>query len=255
MRLTKQDFTDIQAHIDLTRHHLGEHGLTLHVDHDMHAFVDYISRQEDTHGVPGSHDPKKTYLHPNNSFWIYVKHAASGDIIACHAQRLMVTDDFVGDCLAQTLFANLDPALDAPPIGVDDFAEARMSGRVVYGGGNYIRPDWRGKGILIFNRASRTVALRHFQADHLCALQMNTVRRRGMALTGLAFAHVKPFIKGGLPGKPQADDVQLSWSSRQEWLNAIRLELANQDAETRTPGRTHPRPDSLKEATAGHTRA
>lgn len=255
MRLGKRDFSDIQAHIDLTKTRLGEHGLTLHVDHDMHAFVDYIGRQEDTHGVPGSHDPTKCYLHPGNSFWIYVRHTASGDIIACHAQRLIVTDDFVHECLAQTLFANLDPNLDAAPLGVDDFEDARMSGRILYGGGNYIRPDWRGKGLLIFNRASRTIALRHFQADYLCALQMNTPRRRGMALTGLAFAHVKPFIKGGLPGKPQADDVQLSWSSRHEWMEAIRRELSNQDAATRTPGWTHVPTDPLEEVTAAGNRA
>lgn len=255
MRLTKQDFADIQAHIDLTRERLDEHGLTLHVDHDMHAFVDYISRQEETHGVPSSHNPKKSYLHPGNSFWIYVKHTASGDIIACHAQRMLVTDDFVHDCFAQTLFEDMGPTLDAPPIGIDDFEAARMSGRVIYGGGNYIRPDWRSKGVLIFNRASRTVALRYFQADYLCALQMNTPRRRGMALTGLAFAHVQPFIKGGLPGKPQADDVQLSWSSRQEWMEAIRRELANQDAATRTPRRTHAPTDPLTGATAAGNRA
>lgn len=255
MRLIRQDFCDIQSHIDLTKRRLDDHGLTLQVDQNMYAFVDYISRQEDTHGVPSSHDPHKCYLHPGNSFWVYIIHSASGDIIACHAQRLMITDDFVHECQAQTLFGNLNPSLDAQPLGVDDFDEARVSGRVVYGGGNYIRPDWRGKGLLIFNRASRTIALRHFQADYLCAFQMNTPQRRGMALTGLAFANVEPFIKGGLPGKPQADDVQLSWSSRQEWMEAIRRELANQDAARHMPRQSHAPTDPLKEVKAADNRA
>jgi len=83
MRLSKQIFSEIQAHIDLAKARLGEHGLTLHVDNDMQAFVDYISRQEGTHGVPSSHDPHRCYLHPGNSFWVYVKHVATGDIVAC----------------------------------------------------------------------------------------------------------------------------------------------------------------------------
>lgn len=255
MRLIKQDYADIQAHIDLTRTRLGELGLTLHVDHDMRAFVNYIARQEDTHGVPSSHDPRRCHLHPGNSFWVYVKHPASGDIVACQAQRLIVTQDFLQDCLAQTLFSNLTPSLDAAPGGVDESIDARISGRVIYGGGLYIRPDWRGAGLLIFNRASRTIALRHFQADYFCGLQLNTPQRRAMALNGFAFAHVRPFIKGGLPGKPQADDVQLSWSSRGEWLETVRRELANRDAATRTPMRTHVPSDPLREVAAAGSRA
>ena len=253
MRLNKQDFSDIQAHIDLTRTRLAALGLTFHVDHDMQAFVNYIGSQEDTHGVPSSHDPRKCWLHPGNAFWVYVKHPASGQIIGCQAQRLILTEDFVQDCLSQTLFANLYPSLDAAPVGVDENGDSLISGRVIYGGGLYIHPDWRGEGLLIFNRASRTIALRHFQADYFCGLQLNTPRRRAMALTGFAFSHVRPFIKGGLPGKPQADDVQLSWSSRREWMETIRRELANRDASTHTPRRTHGPSDPLREvASAGN---
>ena len=255
MRITDQDFRDIQSHIDLAKSRLGELGLTLHTDDDMNAFVDYLSRQEETHGVPTSHDPRLCYLHPGNSFWIYVRHTLSGDIVACHAQRLIITDDFVEECMAQTLFENLAPNLDTEPLGIDEADDVRFSGRIVFGGGTYIRPDWRGTGLLIFNRASRTIALRHFRADYLCGMQMNTARRQDLALNGFNFAHVIPFIKGGLPRKPQADDVQVSWSSRAEWMEAIRRELAVQDAATRMPRRTPARNDPLEEVAASSIRA
>ena len=187
MRLNKQDFADIQAHIDLTKARLAALGLTFHVDHDMHAFVDYIGSQEHTHGVPSSHDPRKCWLHPGNAFWVYVTHESSGEIIGCQAQRLVLNEDFVQDCLSQTLFANLYPSLDAYPIGVDENGDSLISGRVIYGGGLYIHPDWRGKGLLIFNRASRTIALRQFQTDYFCGMQLNTPRRRAMALPSFAF--------------------------------------------------------------------
>ncbi|MDH3702143.1 MAG: hypothetical protein OEU46_12580, partial [Alphaproteobacteria bacterium] len=229
--------------------------LTLHAHHDMHAFVDYLGRQEETHGIPTSHDPRYCYMHPGNSFWIYVRHTATGDIVACHAQRLIVTSDFVEECMAQILFENLAPNLDTEPLGIDDSDDIRLSGRIVFGGGTYIRPDWRGAGLLIFNRASRTIALRHFRADYLCGMQMNTARRKTLALTGFEFAHVKPFIKGGLPHKPQADDVQVSWSSRAEWMETIRRELANQDAATHTPRQKHGQNGPLGEAAAAGIRA
>ena len=255
MRITKQDFWEIQAHIDLAKSRLEKLGLTLHADHDMQAFVDYLGRQQETHGVPTSHDPRRCYLHPGNSFWLYVRHTQSGDIVACHAQRLIITDDFVEECMAQTLFENLAPSLDVEPLGIDEADDSRFSGRIVFGGGLYIRPDWRGAGLLIFSRVSRTIALRHFRADYFCGMQLNTKRRRALALTGFDFAHVKPFIKGGLPRKPQADDVQLSWSSRAEWLDAIRRELANQDAAPHMPGRIPAPTDPLREVAAGRTPA
>ena len=255
MPLKKQDFSDIQAHIDLAKTRLGELGLTLHVDTDMHAFVDYLSRQEQTHGVPTSHDPHRCHLHPGNSFWVYIKHDASGDVVGCQAQRLIVTDDFVEECLAQTLFEDLTPSLDIEPLGANEADDFRLSGRIVFGGGLYIRPDWRGVGLLIFNRASRSIGLRHFKADYFCGMQLNTTRRRALALTGFDFTHVKPFIKGGLPRKPQADDVQLAWSSRAEWMEAIRRELGNQDAATHRPKRKRARIGPLKEVKAAGNRA
>jgi hypothetical protein len=254
VQLDRHDFLAMQGHIDLAKALLAEYGLSLHVDHDMQRFVDYIGTQHDTHGVPNSHDPRKSYLHPDNSFWVYVREDASGDIIACHAQRLVVTDNFAYDCLAHTLFENLNPKIDAEPPHVEMFAKPLIAGKVMYGGGNYIRPDYRGKGLIIFNRASRTIALRHFRPDYFCGLQMNTPRRRGMALTGQAFAHVRPYIKGGLPGKPHADDVQISWSSYKEWMAVIRRELANQDAGKHTPMPTPVPLDPLREVTTVRSR-
>ena len=255
MRLNQRDFTDIQAHIDLAKLRLGELGLTLHVDNDMQAFVDYLSRQEQTHGVPTSHDPNRCHLHPGNSFWVYVQHTQTGDIVACHGQRLIVTDDLLVDCIAQTFFEDRIPNLDPTPLNIDEVDEVRLAGRILYGGGTYIRPDWRGAGLLIFNRASRTIALRHFKADYLCGLLMNTPRRRALALTGFDYAHTVPLIKGGLPRKPEADDVQFSWSSRAEWMEAIRLELGNQDAGTRKPKRKHALSDPLTGAAGAGNRA
>ena len=255
MRLEQRDFTDIQAHIDLAKLRLGELGLTLHVDTDMQAFVDYLSRQEQTHGVPTSHNPERCYLHPGNSFWVYVQHTETGDIVACHGQRLIVTDDLLADCMAQTFFEDLTPNLDVTPLNIDDVEEVRLAGRILYGGGTYIRPDWRGGGLLIFNRASRSIALRHFKADYVCGLLMNTPRRRDLALTGFDYAHTVPLITGGLPRKPEADDVQFSWSSRAEWMEAIRRELGSQDAETHTPKRRHAHSDQLTEAAGAGNRA
>jgi len=138
VELDRHDFLAIQGHIDLAKALLAEYGLSLHVDHDMQAFCDYIGSQHDTHGVPNSHDPRKSYLHPDNSFWVYVRHDASGDIIACHAQRLIVTDNFAHDCLSHTLFENLYPKIDAEPPGDAHTVGDGDPGGVVLVGGHLL---------------------------------------------------------------------------------------------------------------------
>jgi len=147
MRLSARDFDDIQLYIDLTRDTLAALGLSLRVDNDMQRFADYLRDQPKNHGVPNTHDPARTYLHPGNSFWVYVQEGATGRFIACHGQRLLVTDDFIEDCMAQTYFEDLMPGLFLKPIGLyPEAGSVHIGGRVVLGGGTCIHPDWRGRG-------------------------------------------------------------------------------------------------------------
>lgn len=245
MRLSARDLDDIQAHIDLTQDCLGRLGLSLHVDNDLARFAAYLREQPNTHGVPNTHDPARTFLHPGNSFWVYVREDETRRIVACHSQRLLETDDFVEDCMAQTYFEDLVPSLSLDPLGL--YVEAgmvRIDGRVLLGGGTYIHPDWRGRGLLIFNRCSRSIALRHFRGDYLVGTLLNTPSRQGMAMGGVAYSHWVPFVKGGLPGKPQAADVLMAWSSRDEWLATIRrdLEAQGDERQIRAPLALHRRP-------------
>jgi len=247
MRLTSRDFDDIQAHIDLTKEALGALGLSLHVDNDMVRFTDYLRDQPLTHGVPTTHEPSITHLNPGNSFWIYVTEAATGRIIACHGQRLLETDDFIEDCMAQTYFMDRMPRLDRTPISLSPEAAAvRIYGRVLLGGGLYIHPDWRARGLLIFNRCSRSVALRHFRGDFLLGTLRNSPNRQGMATGGAAYSHWVQCFKGkeGLPRNPEAQDVILAWSSRDEWLATIRrdLESRGDDRRIQAPLGIHPFP-------------
>lgn len=236
MRLNLRDFDDIQAHIDLTKETLASLGLTLHVDNDMTRFIDWLGEQPDSHGVPTTHDPTITHLHPGNSFWIYVAEAVTGRIVACHGQRLLETDDLIEDCMAQTYFMDRMPRLDRTPITLcPEAAAVRIYGRVLLGGGLYIHPDWRARGLLIFNRCSRSVALRHFRGDYLVGTLRNSPNRQGLATGGAAYAHWVSCFKGkeGLPRNPEARDVIMAWSSRDEWLATIRRDLESRGDDRR----------------------
>lgn len=226
MRFNDSDLLDIQRHIDCTRAYLASLGLSLHVSADMRAFKEFLLDQEQTHGVPSTHDPDRTYLHPENSFWTYLT-TDSGRIVACHAQRLDLQDDFIEACRTHTAFGNLVPNLDH--YNLDLYEEARnirISGRVLVGGGLWIHPEWRGNSLLIFNRTNRAIALRHFAVDWFVGFLLNTNSRHIMAIAadGAAYAHAVPLLKGLYPPHGIVRDIQIAYSSRDEALQTIRQE-------------------------------
>lgn len=225
MRFNDHDLTDIQRHIDHTRVYLASRGLTLNVSSDMRAFKEFLLNQEQTHGVPSTHDLDRSYLHPENCFWTYLS-TQSGRIIACHAQRLVVADNFLEVCRTHTAFENLVPTLDHQNLALrDDAKRLPISGRVLIGGGLWIHPEWRGGSLLIYSRANRAISLRHFRLDWAVGFMLMTNRRREMALGGYAYAHAIPFLRGIYPPHGAERDIQIVYSNRSELLTQIRQEL------------------------------
>jgi len=244
-RFTENELSHLQAHIDLTERIVGRVGLTLKVSTDMAGFIHYLRNEpaSDTHGTPTTHDPQLSYLHPGNSFWVYLEDAR-GEIVAVHGQRLCETRDFINDCLRQTYFQDLTPKIHQDPL--DLYPEAndiQLQGRLAFGGGLYIRREWRGKDLLIFNRCSRTLALRHFDADYVVGALRNSPNRWRMALGGVGYAECSLFVKGSFPGKPESRDTIIAWSSRWQLLQAIEQEVEAQCGDTPTRalprGQTH----------------
>ncbi len=225
MRFNDHDLTDIQQHIDHTCAYLASRGLTLDVSSDMRAFKEFLLKQEQTHGVPSTHDPDRTYLHPENCFCTYLS-TGDGRIVACHAQRLFVTDDFIEACRTHTVFENLVPVLEHYNLQLyDDARMIRIAGRVLIGGGLWIHPEWRGGSLLMFSRMDRALALRHFHLDWVVGFMHRTDRRRNMGLKGLSYAHAVPLLRGLYPPHGRKRDIQLVFSSREELLAEIRQEL------------------------------
>ncbi len=234
MPLTRRDCADIQAHIDMACDRFDRHGLTLRASDDMQAFVDYISGEEQSFGASASHDPAHSYLTPGTGFWIYLEEKETGLRMGSCAQKLVVTKNFVEDLLSHTLYESKVPTLHHRMLEFHDGLSEEdlgFSGNIVYGSGLYIHPDYRGKGLLILSRISRTIALRFFKADYFVGIQRLTSKSQRMILERQRFAHVRAFAKG-MPGKWDGD-FQIAWSSRKEWLAAIRQELL--DEETRKP--------------------
>jgi hypothetical protein len=225
MRFSDRDLTDIQRHVDHVRDYLATRNLTLNVSSDMRAFKEFLLEQDQTHGVPSTHDIDRSYLHPENCFWTFLS-TKKERIIACHAQRLVIADNFLELCRTHTAYENLVPKLDHYNLSLyEDAKTLPIQGRILIGGGLWIHPKWRGGSLLIYARANRSISLRHFLLDWVVGFMHLTDRRRKMALHGYAYAHAVPFLRGIYPPHGVEQNIQLVFSSRAELLAQIRHEL------------------------------
>jgi len=222
-RFDEQSLSAIQTFVDRSREHFGSMGLTFGVSDNMAAWADWLSKQPNSHGVTKTHDPKHTHLDPGNSFWASLREA-DGRVIGCHAQRLIITDDFLDDVITQTAFFDRVPKVRLDDLGLRlETKVMQISGRVCLGGGLYIHPDWRGKGLYnVLSRTTRAISLRHFKLDWYLAYFLTTQSRTQLGLEGAAFAHALPLLSGIYPPYGRQTDIQLMMISREEALAQIR---------------------------------
>lgn len=227
-RLSPSDFDTIRGYVAFAKDQLAEQGLAFGVSLDMGEFREFLLQQPQTHGVPPTHDLDKCVLTEANSFWSYLE-TGRGERIACHAQRLFPTEDFIEACQSQTAFMDRVPVIDHYPTGLTPDALALdIRGRVNIGGAIWIHPDWRGRDLLIYARMSRAVALRHWGWDWIVGFAYNTPNRTAMSLTGFGFSRAIPFVSGHYPphGPKEHRDIQLVYGHREEFNERLQGELA-----------------------------
>ena len=251
-RLTRQDYADIQAYIDYAIDVFAGHGLTMHVNCDMDDFSRFITGQPASFGLSASHDPLHSYLTPENAFWIWLedKH---GERVASASQKLIRTQNFIGTIFSHKLYDSVKPVLNAKlPEQFDgaDESEFAFGGNISYGSGLFVHPRYRGRGFLLIACVSRTIALRYFEADWFVAIQRLTETSHIRSLKAQLYAHCKPFLKG-MPYKWDGE-FQISWSSRAEWLAAIRQAL--RDAGRPLSEKPHSPSDRIQVEAIAHNR-
>ena len=226
-RLTNEQLKHIQAYVDTAIDALANQGLTFSVDHDMAAWVQLMASSPGTVAVTPSFDPQHSHVHPENCFWSKLENR-EGKAVACLAMRLFVTDDILEDIRSWRLFFNREPVLDFHVLElVAPYNAPRLSGRVGYSGGFWMHPDLRGRQVSgVFSRAHRALALRHFDLDWACGLNVETPTRHTALKETFGFTGSFSCINGYFPGRRAEGRYQLAYTSRGDMLTLIKDDLA-----------------------------
>lgn len=233
-RLTEQELVDIQSFIDQKIEYAEGMGLELGIDDDMWKWRELMETAPGAVGASRTLDPKLNDVSSGNAFWVKLTDD-NGQIIGCQANRFFVTEDFVEEYVCtHRFFGDRCPSLKHYPVQLRDPIPV-LCGRMNFGGGGWVHPDWRGKAISgLMSRIGRTLALRHFLIDYYVGFMSATDNHRLYGRHRQGLMNRRHLLSGRYPGREENIDVDIYWMHRGEMMNQISQELAP------PPGHTDP---------------
>lgn len=160
-------------------------GITLSLEDDFDALL-ATNEANRAHWYPlsPSFDPRIGAVHAGNAFWICGRNE-DGDVVLTQVVRhFPMTDTTLASELDSLRIFYADPKRQARPNEVCETSAAsaaQIGGSVVYSGGTWFRPDFRGRGLAsVVPRLGRSIALSRWNTDYAFSL----VERR-LVETGL----------------------------------------------------------------------
>lgn len=219
-RLSYDEFALTQSYLDHVQEQLLNLGLRLETHCDLDAWKALLESAPGVESLSKPLDPAVNYIQPNEAFWISLE-TVKGETIACVGARMVDTTDFIEEFVTTyLLFGDLKPRLQLEPYG---FVEnpPTIYGRVGYGGGSWVHPDWRNLDLSgVTSRLGRVIALRHLRVDYYTCFIKATTKRKSWSAETLGWPHSRPLTTGHHPGRDNyvADSLFL-WAQKEEILD------------------------------------
>ncbi len=223
--LTDAELGEIQTFIDITKSRLAEQDLALDVDDNLSNWVAHMRQAPGILNIAATHDPARSHIHPGNAFWGRFENK-SGQIIACMAHKMVITENLIDEVRSHRIFFNRRPILNHYPVDLRVEPDVPvLSGRVGYGGGLWVHPNYRGRSLSgIMARVMRNLSIRHFFIDWNVSFIADTPSRIQMAHEGYGMANRTPLLKGIFPLYGKNRDMQMFYMSKDEMLAQIATE-------------------------------
>lgn len=225
-RCLDQTITDdrgfIQHCIDKISERVAELGYNISIEQSFDDLKEHLASQGAV--INPSFDPQEHDL--DDAFWLRVSDE-DGATVACHAERIYTTRDFVGDYLdTGRLWWQRSPAkapetwrdeIQAPPI--------TLSGTVAYAGSMLISKPHRGRGLsLLLPYLSRALCIRNYGTDFHTGIVRESLAGSVVPTGNYGFPRTTPIFKGTLPGLHGAkEQVHLCWMNQREGIERFSL--------------------------------
>jgi hypothetical protein len=225
--LTANEDRVVQSCFEETHRRLHYLGFDATFSTEMSEWVSMIENAPRRAHINPSFNPRHSDVSADNAFWIRLIDIESEQPIACIANRMFVTDDYLELMRSQLLWFRNPPAT---PIDIVPDSLPRIAGRVGHHGGLWIHPDFRKHGLSGFmTRLARCGSLRRWNVDWHCGLVVGTIAEKGLAttpVTGYGYPHMALVVDGRQPITDHHERLFVPWISRAEILSQLADETA-----------------------------
>ncbi len=201
-----------------------DRGLSLRLHADLHSLVETNHQLRAEWGAPivPVFNPNHSDLSAANSFWIS-GHDHTGQVVATQAARLfdMADTNVAAELTSLRLFYAAPQAhlASGSRCDVQCPAASRISGRVVYSGGGWYHPTYRGCGLSkILPRISRALAYAKWKSDFTISL-LETILVEKKVYQSYGYTNHDPLIT--LSGYREPLQLHLIWMQQAEMLEDL----------------------------------
>lgn len=170
-----------------------------------------------------SFDPSEHDL--ADAFWLRIEDE-NGSTVACHAERVYETDDFVAEYIDAGRLWWHRSAVASPSTWRDQVTAppVRLCGRVAYAGSMLIAQAHRGRGLSLFlPYLSRALCFRNYGTNFHTGIVRERLAGSSVPTSNYGFPRTTPIFNGTLPGlNGPFERVHLCWMNRSEGLSQFR---------------------------------
>ena len=225
--ITTEDLALINRYSAQVKADASAIGLTLHYSSDPHSFVEFLGKQESTHGISSAHNPELTDLRRKDFAWLCAKDEAGSGVFS-HALVVVETESFLEDIITHRLFGNIEVPDHWEDVELYDEARERIAaldirGRVALAGGMWVAPPWRHKGLpALLRKVLRVTQIPRLNWRHYVSQFQNTEKRTAWAMDDSWNTSVFPLLHGFYPAYGERKDIIMSHVTVEETLAFLR---------------------------------
>lgn len=163
-----------------------DRGIYLSLESDFGALIEVNeANRAHWHPLAPSFDSRVSAVGPENGFWISGRNHADEIVLTQVVRHYPLADTALADEFLSLRFFYGDPSRAAQRgerCAVSARGATRIRGQVVYSGGTWFRPDYRGRGLAsIVPRMGRAIALSRWNTDYAFSLVQRPLVERGVA--------------------------------------------------------------------------